>query len=276
MYKSMISFFILMHLTFSSAYTKIYDCFLFFNEFEILEIRLEELYEHVDHFVLLEASETFSGLKKPFYFEESKEKYKRFIDKIIHIKLNETLSTDNPWVREHFQRDQLIQGLENCAPNDIILLSDVDEYISGDQIELLKEELAIHSPIGFYHQLYRYCLNRKDPNISQWAGLVALYYKQLAQSSPQKIRNQVIAPNQTENNKELFTFLKNGWHFSSMGGNNQVNQKWKSFSHFREVQKYNWQDALQKNLLVPIDQTYPKFVQSNIEYLTKIGLIERN
>jgi hypothetical protein len=248
-YKAILSLFILINLTFSSAYTKIYDCFLFFNEFEILEIRLEELYEHVDHFVLLEASETFSGLKKPFYFEETKEKYKRFIDKIIHIKLNETVSTDNPWVREHFQRDQLIQGLENCAPNDIILLSDVDKCISGDQVELLKEELAAHSPIGFYHQPYRYFLNRKDPNISQWAGLVALYYKQLAQSSPQKIRSQVIAPNQIENNKEPFTFLKNGWHFSSMGGNNRVYQKWKSFSHFREMQQHNWQDEMQKTYL---------------------------
>lgn len=270
----MLSFFIFITLSFSNGLTKTYDCFLFFNEFEVLELRLEELYDHVDYFVLLESSETFSGLNKPFYFEEAKERYKKFSDKIIHIMLNETIITDNPWDREHFQRNQLMRGLKNCNPNDVILISDVDEMISNTQVEQINELLSVHSPIGFYHKLYRYFLNHEDSNIPRWAGLVALYYHQLVQISPQEIRNQVISPNHTINNKEPFIFLNNGWHFSSMGGSNRVEQKWKSFSHFREVQKHNWQEEIRKYPPVIIDKTYPKFVQNNIDYFIKIGLIE--
>lgn len=275
MYKAMLSFFIFIISSFSNGYTKIYDCFLFFNEFEVLEIRLEELYDHVDHFVLLEASETFSGLKKPFYFEQAKERYKKFSDKIIHIMLNETIVTDNPWDREHFQRNQLVQGLKSCNPNDVILISDVDEIISHTQVERINELLSVHSPIGFYHKLYRYFLNHVDLSMPSLAGLVALYYHQLVQASPQEIRNQVIRPNQTTNNKEPFVFFNSGWHFTSMGGSNRVKQKWKSFSHFRETQKYNWQEEIRKYCPVIIDETYPKFVQDNIDYFIKIGLIEK-
>ena len=65
----------------------IYDCFIFFNELDLLEIRLSELYNYVDYFVIVEANKTFKGKSKPFYFEENKQKYKKYLDKIIHVKV---------------------------------------------------------------------------------------------------------------------------------------------------------------------------------------------
>jgi len=62
---------------------KIYDTFLFFNELDLLEIRLTMLYPHVDYFVISECDYTFSGKQKPFYFDENKEKFSKFMDKII-------------------------------------------------------------------------------------------------------------------------------------------------------------------------------------------------
>ncbi len=66
---------------------KIYDCFTFFNELDLLEIRLEELYPYVDYFVLVEANKTFSGKEKRFYFEKNKEKFEKWLNKIIYIKI---------------------------------------------------------------------------------------------------------------------------------------------------------------------------------------------
>ena len=65
---------------------KVYDCFIFFNELDLLELRLETLDPYVDHFVISECDSTFSGEDKPFYFEENKEKFSKFLDKIIYIK----------------------------------------------------------------------------------------------------------------------------------------------------------------------------------------------
>ena len=69
---------------------KIYDSFLFFNELDILEIRLNTLYDVVDHFILVESSVTHQGVSKPFIFDENKERFAKFLDKIIHIKVTDT------------------------------------------------------------------------------------------------------------------------------------------------------------------------------------------
>ena len=69
---------------------KIYDCFLFFNELETLELRLEILNDIVDKFVIVESTVTFSGKEKKLFFNENKEKFKKFEDKIIHVIINDT------------------------------------------------------------------------------------------------------------------------------------------------------------------------------------------
>lgn len=108
---------------------KLYDCFLFYNELDILEIRLNELYDHIDYFVLVEAVETFRGKPKKLFFQENREIFQPFLDKIIHIVIEKNLETDDPWVREAVHRNQIMRGLEYCRPNDIILISDIDEVI---------------------------------------------------------------------------------------------------------------------------------------------------
>ena len=69
---------------------KIYDCFCFFNEFDILDLRLNILDPYVDYFVICESSVTHTGAEKPFYFEENRDKFEKFLDKIIHVKVEDT------------------------------------------------------------------------------------------------------------------------------------------------------------------------------------------
>ena len=68
---------------------KIFDCFCFLNELELLELRLMELYDTVDYFVISEANKTHAGNPKEFIFEKNKKRYKKYLDKIIYVKVTD-------------------------------------------------------------------------------------------------------------------------------------------------------------------------------------------
>src|SRR5690606_38718308 len=111
---------------------KIYDAVIFFNELELLKIRFEELYDVVDHFVVVEGSLTFTGNQKPLYFAENRHLFSRFEDKIIYVLVEDfPPATSDPqrdsWTREIHQRNGIIRGLCNCADEDVIIISDTDE-----------------------------------------------------------------------------------------------------------------------------------------------------
>ena len=93
----------------------------------MLDIRLRELDTVVDRFVLVEATRTHSNRPKPLYYAENRARYAAFADKIIHVVVEDTPDTTNAWAIERFQRDCILRGLHNCRPDDIILMSDVDE-----------------------------------------------------------------------------------------------------------------------------------------------------
>lgn len=101
----------------------VYDCFVFFNELELLELRLEELSDVVDRFVLVEGTKTFRGKKKPLYFEDNKERYSKFLNRIIHIRVDDFPESTNPWELEYHQRNMIAKGLSNCKSDDNLLLS---------------------------------------------------------------------------------------------------------------------------------------------------------
>jgi beta-1,4-mannosyl-glycoprotein beta-1,4-N-acetylglucosaminyltransferase len=106
----------------------IFDCFLFFKEFDVLDLRLNILNEAVDFFVLAEANITFSGQRKPFYFEQQKDQFKAFLPKIIHVKIEDDPPVvTSAWDREFWQRDATARGLKDAQPTDYVMYSDVDE-----------------------------------------------------------------------------------------------------------------------------------------------------
>lgn len=104
----------------------IYDCFPFFCELDILEIRLRELWNLVDKFVLVESHRTYSGHDKPLVFADHRERFSPFLDKIIHI-VADARDEVGVWERERFQRDAIVRGLTDADSNDLIFVSDVDE-----------------------------------------------------------------------------------------------------------------------------------------------------
>jgi beta-1,4-mannosyl-glycoprotein beta-1,4-N-acetylglucosaminyltransferase len=260
----------------SDKVPKIYDCFLFFNELEILEIKLNELYNHVDHFVLVESTETFRGNPKPLLFEENKQKFSQFLDKIIHIVVAEHLETNDPWQREAYQRNQILKGLTGCDDNDIVIIEDLDEIVRASKLpELIAPLLENRSQsIACNQTIYTYFLNRyghRRGSVTNWHGSVAAKYAYVKTRSPNAVR--------IERKCDESAIHDAGWHFTYMGGLHQVRKKLESFSHseldnepFKQPQRIL--EDIEALKLVEIDETYPQFVRDHIPYFRELGLID--
>lgn len=267
-------FLILITLFFWGTYlhSEIYDCFLFFNEEEILKIHLEELYEKVDYFVLVEGKETFSGKDKGFLFPSIKENYEKYLDKIIYVPVEESYPGDNPWPRETFQRNQILRGLKGCRLDDIIIIGDVDEIVKAEYLDALiqtKKEKNLNV-IGCGCDFYRWFLNRKDDQ--PWTGSAVTTYAYLKQTSPEYVRGIRVS----------YIMERSGWHFSNMGGLEVFLEKLRSFSHYKEVypekikeDPQSFYQYLQHFRLVPIDASFPKYIQENISYYERINFLDK-
>ncbi len=149
----------------------IFDCFSFFDELDLLDVRLNELHTVVDYFVLVEARQTFQGAPKPLHYAENADRFRAYADKIIHIAIDfpatrdayrlDTRPLDDNWAREHYQRNQIARGLVTATPSDLIIVSDVDEILSA---EALKRALAERRPGDltiFEMPMYRGSANRR-------------------------------------------------------------------------------------------------------------------
>jgi beta-1,4-mannosyl-glycoprotein beta-1,4-N-acetylglucosaminyltransferase len=165
----------------------IFDCFMFYNEFDVLRLRLRELYAVVDRFVLTEATHTLTGKPKPLYFAEHREDFSEFADKIVHVVVDDMEIDPDPWKNEEFQRNAMLRGIDDLDLNDWILVSDVDEIPRASTIATLRDSPLIMA--GFRMPLSYFKLNyvniEGEPN-SVWAMAV----RPMALSTPQKVRNR--------------------------------------------------------------------------------------
>lgn len=136
----------------------IVDAFTFFNEVDVLAIRLLELDPVVDRFVLVEATTDFRGRARSPIFESVSDRFRSYRHKITHIVVDDLPQLENAWVAEHFQRDAIRRGLDGLAADDIVLVSDVDEIPRRESIAGLSnvEHGAI---IALEMDLFYYGLN---------------------------------------------------------------------------------------------------------------------
>jgi len=187
----------------------IWDGFIFFNELELLDLRLNELDDAVDTFVLVEATKTFSGLEKPLYFQDNVSRFQRFLHKIVHVVVTD-MPTGDRWVAENHQRDAILRGLKGAQPDDIILISVVDEIWN----KRIGVQFGCYSLRFFY-----YYLNTVLP--FHWIkGTVCLP------------RRDLTAPSIARTNRASFPLIENGgWHFSFLGGPQRIREKIEAFSH---------------------------------------------
>lgn len=214
----------------------IIDCFIFYNEIDLLKFRLEYLYNVVDYFVLVESTTTFAGNKKKLYFDENKYLFNKYVDKIVHIIDNKEINVSNPWLREYKQRNSITLGLQklNLTSNDIILISDVDEI--PNKKTLLEQSNYIANAkkiLSFEQDLYYYNLTNKSKKKWYFAKCLNYYVFQNHNCLPQEIRSS----------NNVTKILNGGWHFSYFGSTDFIINKIKNFSH----QEYNKPQFLSKD-----------------------------
>lgn len=279
---------------------KIYDSFIFFNELDLLEIRLNILDPYVDYFIICEASVTHSGIPKPFYFDENKERYSKFLHKIIHLKISDIPNdfvnlpiVDDPdsldgkcvieihdfiksqtqrfnrytephFGRDFFQKECIRRGMMNCNDNDIIIASDMDEIPNPTILENIDSLIKDGQFLTLKQTTYYYYLNLlKEYN---WKGSRIGLYKDLKNFSYNQLRCQ--------DNIDLDNA---GWHFSFQGGPEKVRTKIQSYSH-QEMNNSHIINSIDSNISngidpffrshltrVEIDNTFPKYLLDNLD-----------
>ncbi|NMN67445.1 beta-1,4-mannosyl-glycoprotein beta-1,4-N-acetylglucosaminyltransferase [Candidatus Pelagibacter ubique] len=249
---------------------KIFDCFMFYDEELLLDIRLNILDKYVDFFIIVESKFFHNGKKRRLKFDINK--FKKFEDKIIYIiqesepeeiiKLEDKDDEDtksykliiNAHLRENNQRNYINEGLKKAESDDLVLISDVDEIPNFDSIDLSKINNQI---IMFEQEIFYYKFNRYLPNF-KWFGTKACKKKKLI--SPQWLRN---IKNKKYSLWRLDTFfsknkyinklfIKNGgWHFSNIKNAKDLELKLKSYLHHRDYEAeelgYNKINKLIKN-----------------------------
>ena len=274
--------FLFLNVNFTGLNAKIYDAFIFFNELELLSIRFEELDPVVDYFVIVESTKTFTGRDKPLYFFENKEAYETYLNKVIHVVVDrypgwiqQQTERNAAWSREEYQRNAICKGLIQAEENDLILISDVDE-IPDKQALLKARELLItglSNMCSFSMELYRYQLNRIDTLKLCTAKPVAVLKSFL------KIKNPTYVRGMSYN--EGYVIDNGGWHFTSMGGKENVIYKINSFSHAYDDICFNQLSQISKDYneflapfkAVPIEGHWPIRILRLKDYYESIDWI---
>ena len=223
---------------------KIIDCFLFYNETDILEYRLTVLWDIVDFFVISEASVSFIGNPKPFFSEDAR--FDKFRDKIVPVKLHEfpfpvpDLSKNEQWVNENYQRDCLKNGVERLLQlgkideDDVLILNDVDEIPDPFSLESISTNVSISVSSFFIFRQKYHCYNLKTVRDIDWihakAFSVRTWKEKLMSECFSTIRLYgVTLPIGVKISPQLI--LNGGWHLSYFGTIEFISNKLQNFSH---------------------------------------------
>jgi beta-1,4-mannosyl-glycoprotein beta-1,4-N-acetylglucosaminyltransferase len=273
----------------------IYDCFPFFNELDILKLRLNILDPYVDRFVIEEATTTFSGQPKELCFEKNKDMFKEFLHKITYIVVDENPTDVNAFERDVFQKNHLIEGLKDATDKDIIMLSDCDEIPSPKALKWVFDNF---DPSKVYHlaqdNFYAF-FNMMEisgnlletegefPEIPdrqrKWLGTKITSLSQIPNDGIVRLRDQIATTD-----PRSVRVPEGGWHFGYMGGHHEtdaakrIGVKVKAAAH----QEYNDREILAETMdqlilgrdllgrdaefaRVEMDDRYPKYLLEHLD-----------
>ena len=191
---------------------KIYDCFSYWDEDLLLELRLNILNEYVDYFVIVEGNKTWQNNYKKLRFNINN--FQKFENKIIYIPVEDLPDGDNPYLRENFQRNAILRGLEKAEDDDVVIISDLDEIPNPKKIKSFKKSMkyAVFEQMHFYYKI-----NLQSQLNPKWYGSRICIKKYL--KSPQWLRELKFKKRPFWRLDKLR--LKNiisdgGWHFCNL------------------------------------------------------------
>jgi beta-1,4-mannosyl-glycoprotein beta-1,4-N-acetylglucosaminyltransferase len=194
---------------------RVFDCFTFMDELVLLRARLELLKDVVHRFVIVEGDQTYQGSRRDLVLDRTDPILARMWDRITYIPVTDFPDTHDAWVREGFQRDAILRGLGDARPDDLILISDVDEIPRPEIVESLRECLTTPVALGLHLGYYRVNLRSAEP----WTRSGAVRYRDL--ETPQRFRER----------RDLPVIEDAGWHLSYLGPTEAIVRKLAAFAH---------------------------------------------
>ena len=255
----------------------IYDCFQYFNEDEMVDLRLNVLHNYVDYFIISESTRSHQGKIKKINFNINN--FPKFKDKIKFIvaeykeKINfkNHIGGESP-VEQH-QRNALIEGIKDASPEDYIILSDSDEIPDLTKLNEIKKNKKF---IAFSQKMFMYKLNLQNLDESGWIGSKITKKKNL--NSMQSLRNLKFKHYPFWRIDKLnLQIIKGGWHFSFLQRPDQILKKIKSYSHGEFNDSSLNIETIEKRILnnkdifnrgfklkkIDLDNDYPKYILEN-------------
>lgn len=265
------------------ASRRIFDCCTFFNEAEILEVRLAELYDVVERFVVVEATHTHSGEPKALTFGDHQERFRPYMDKIRYVVVDELVGTFS-WQREAYQRDAILRGLDGCRDEDMVIVSDVDEILRREVVERLRgggpafdTVFTAELDLFFYRLNYRFARN--------WRAAGAAPFRFIRQTGPNAVRYLA--------KQDIGHLIRDaGWHFSWMGDLKRFAAKLNAYAHQEHAQSFGERSmagvasfldggsaipegapgAREEYEVVPLDR-HPRLVRDSLDRFRTMGWI---
>jgi beta-1,4-mannosyl-glycoprotein beta-1,4-N-acetylglucosaminyltransferase len=266
---------------------KIYDCFSYWDEDLLLDVRLNILNDHVDYFVIVEGNKTWQNNHKDLRFDI--DKFPKFKKKIIYVPVEDMPDGDNPYKRENFQRNCISRGISSADDKDLILISDLDEIPNPETINNFnfKDKYA-----AFKQNHYYYKINLQSQRNPFWHGSRICVKKYL--KSPQWLRELKFKkrPFWRIDKLRLNNILENGgWHFCNLKTPEQLLYKYKNLCETNDPyvfkEKINQkhlnvmeiekkirlgQDIIGRDELYrfqELDKTFPEYILQRKELLKK-------
>lgn len=271
----------------------IYDCIPFFNELDILKLRMQIMAPYVDRFVLEESTVTFSGEPKEMIFAKHREMFAEFAEKIIYVAVDDSpMEGVTTHERDKYQKNQLIRGMTEAKSDDIVIFGDVDEIPNP---QALQKILRDFDPEKVYHLAQRmfYCfLNIEEVSGNllsitgefsgverkRWLGTKICSFGSLPKEGIVYLREV-----STEDPRSV-RVTDGGWHFGYMGGDGErdvakrigvkvqaaAHQEYNKASYLNEAvdRLLCGEDIFGRNakfIRVPIDESYPAYLREHQE-----------
>ena len=261
----------------------IYDCFQYFNEDHILDLRFNILNNKVDYFIISESTKTHQGAEKKLNFNVNN--FNKFKHKIKYIvadydkKIDFNIHTGGESIVEQHQRNSLSSGLIDASDNDLIILSDSDEIPDLTKLNQIKKSSKY---TAFSQMMFMYKLNLQNLNESNWIGSKITKKKYI--KSMQSLRNLKFKNYPFWRiDKYSLQIINGGWHFSFLQTPQQILTKIKSFSHgefnIKNISEKSIQERILKNedifgrgttlQKITMDSSYPEYIFQNKDKFLK-------
>jgi len=273
---------------------KIFDCFSFFNENLILELRIKTLWDVVDFFVVSEANRDHSGAEKPSYFDELRfDKYK---SKLRRVTLDAQAENLSGWTLENRQRDHVAHGLYDAEPSDLILVSDCDEIPNPSAVRDYEPKYLR----GDFNQRYfSYAFNNElvlPSGKTEWFGTkitTATHFNQFFNRSATSVRSYKSNGSLRGIKRTLFRHFKTqkiengGWHFTWIYDIKGICSKVAASAHSEyrstgqidpsEIERlikngYDLQIPSRRYRIAEIDESFPRDLVENRQHYARFFL----